>query len=106
MKRFPYLGAVLFLFVICSGCGEVFRPIIIPNPPKFPNPAASHSILILSDNGTIDGGVETAQIGSAMSIDVSGDTEESQRNIGLVPIHAVQQTASQVIVADQAIPGQ
>jgi DNA-binding beta-propeller fold protein YncE len=105
MKRFLYLGAVLFLLVIWSACGDVFRPIIIPNPPKFPNPAASHSVLTISDNGTVTGGVETAQIGSAMSIDVSGDTDESQRNIGLVPIHAVQQTANQVIIADQSVPG-
>ena len=105
MKRFLYLGGVLFLFVICSGCGDTFRPIIVPNPPKFPNPAAAHSILILSDNGTVTGGVETAQIGSAMTIDVSGDTEESQRNIGIVPIHAVQETANQVIVANQSVPG-
>ncbi len=105
MKRFLYLGAVLFLFVICSGCGDVFRPIIVPNPPKFPNPAAAHSVLTLSDNGTVTGGVETAQIGSAMTIDVSGDTDQSQRNIGMVPIHAVQQTANQVIIADQSVPG-
>ncbi len=105
MKRFLYLGAALFLFLICSGCGDVFRPIIVPNPPKFPNPAAAHSILTLSDNGTVNGGTETAQIGSAMTIDVAGDTEQSQRNIGLVPIHAVQQTANQVIVADQSVPG-
>lgn len=105
MKRFLYLGTVLFLFVICVACGDVFRPIIIPNPPKFPNPAASHSVLTISDNGTITGGVETAQNGSAMTIDVSGDTDESQRNIGLVPIHAVQQSASQVIVVDQSVSG-
>src|ERR1700675_1783233 len=105
MKRFLYLGAVLFLFLICSSCGDVFRPIIVPNPPKFPNPAAAHSVLILSDNGTVNGGVETAQIGSAMTIDVSGDTDESQKNIGLVPVHAVQQTANQVIVVNQSVSG-
>ena len=105
MKRFLYLGAALFLFLICSGCGDVFRPIIVPNPPQFPNPAAAHTILTLSDNGTVTGGVETAQIGSAMVIDVSGDTDESQKNLGLVPIHAVQQTANQVLVVDQSVSG-
>jgi DNA-binding beta-propeller fold protein YncE len=105
MKRFLWLGAVLCLLIICLSCGEVFRPIIIPNPPKFPNPAAAHSVLILSDNGTINAGVETPQIGSAMVIDVSGDTDESQKNLGLVPIHGVQQTANQVIVANQSAPG-
>jgi len=105
MKRFLCLGAVLFLYIICSGCGEVFRPIIIPNPPKFPNPAAAHTVLTISDNGTVTSGTLSPQIGSAMVIDVSGDTDESQKNIGLVPIHAVQQTANQVIVANQATPG-
>ncbi len=105
MKRFLCLGAVLFLYVICSGCGQVFRPIIIPNPPKFPNPAAAHSVLTISNNGTINSGTESPLIGSAMVIDVSGDTDESQKNLGLVPIHAVQQSATQVIVANQAAPG-
>jgi DNA-binding beta-propeller fold protein YncE len=105
MKRFPYLGAVLFLYLICSGCGDVFRPIIIPNPPQFPNPAAAHSVLILSDNVSIDAGVATAQIGSAMVIDVSGDTDESQRNLGLVPVHGVQQSAAQALVVNQSVPG-
>ncbi len=105
MKRSLYLGAVLFLVIICLSCGDVFRPIIIPNPPKFPNPAAAHSVLIISDNGTVSGGVETPVIGNAMSIDVSGDTDMSQRNIGLVPIHALQLSANQVIVANQSAPG-
>jgi hypothetical protein len=105
MKRFLYLGAVLFLLIICLSCGEVFRPIIIPNPPKFPNPAAAHSVLIISDNGTVSAGVETPIIGNAMSIDVAGDTDMSQRNIGLVPVHAVQLSANQVFVANQSAPG-
>jgi len=53
MKRFLRLGVVLCLFAICMGCGQTFRPIIIPNPPKYPNPQASHTAVTLSDNGTI-----------------------------------------------------
>ncbi|MGC2560200.1 MAG: hypothetical protein WA389_15340, partial [Terriglobales bacterium] len=63
MKRFLRLGAILCLAIICLSCGDVFRPIIIPNPPKFPNPAAAHTVLTISDNGTITGGVETALVG-------------------------------------------
>ena len=98
MKRFLWLGFVLCVYLICTGCGETFRPIIIPNPPTFPNPAASHSVLSINDNGDI-------VAGSGMSIDVSGDTDVSNANVNIHPVHAVQQTASQVLVVNQAVNG-
>jgi hypothetical protein len=98
MKRFLWLGFVLFLYLICTGCGDTFRPIIIPNPPTFPNPAAAHTVLAINDNGTV-------VVGSAMVIDVSGDSVVSVANVGLAPVHAVQQSASQVLVVNQAVPG-
>ncbi len=98
MKRFLWLGFVLFFCVICSGCGETFRPIIIPNPPQFPNPAASHSVVSINDNGTI-------VPGTAMVIDVSGDSEASVANVGLAPVHGVQQTASVFLVVNHSVSG-
>jgi len=98
MKRFLWLGFVLFLYVICSGCGDTFRPIIIPNPPVFPNPQASHSVLSVNDNGIY-------AAGSGMVIDVSGDTDVSTVDTGIGPVHAAQQTASQVLVVSQAVTG-
>ena len=98
MKRFLCLGAALALFAILPGCGGVFRPIIIPNPPQFPNPAAAHTVLTLSDNGT-------SVSGSAMVIDVSGDTDVGQQTVGLRPVHAVQQSALKVLIANQSVPG-
>jgi DNA-binding beta-propeller fold protein YncE len=98
MKRFLWLGFVLSFCVICSGCGETFRPIIIPNPPQFPNPAASHSVVSINDNGTI-------VPGSAMVIDVSGDSEASVANVGLAPVHGVQQTASVFLVVNHSVSG-
>src|ERR1700690_3278837 len=95
MKRFLWLGAVLVLFAICSGCGDVFRPIIIPNPIQFPNPQAAHTVVTISDNGTVVNG-------SAMVIDVSGDTDVSQKNTGLRPVHAVQQTGNVMPVVNQS----
>ncbi len=95
MKRFVRLGTVLCLFAICTGCGQTFRPIIIPNPPKFPNPAASHTIVTLSDNGT-------AVDGSAMVIDVSGDSEVSIKNLGLNPVHGLWQNATQMLAVNQS----
>jgi DNA-binding beta-propeller fold protein YncE len=98
MKRFLWLGFVLCLYVICSGCGDTFRPIIIPNPPVFPNPQASHTVLSVNDNGIY-------APGSGMVIDVSGDTDVSTVNTGIGPVHAAQQTASQVLVVSQAVTG-
>ena len=101
MKRFLWLGFVLLLYLICTGCGDTFRPIIIPNPPTFPNPAAAHSVVAISDNGT-------TVAGSVMVIDVSGDSITSVADcttplcIGIAPVHAVQQTAGQALVVNQS----
>ncbi len=101
MKRFLWLGFVLLLYLICTGCGDIFRPIIIPNPPTFPNPAAAHSVVAISDNGT-------TVAGSVMVIDVSGDSIASVADcttplcIGIAPVHAVQQTANQALVVNQS----
>ena len=56
MKRFLWLGLVLCVYLICSGCGETFRPIIIPNPPVFPNPKAAHTVVSMNDNGSVVNG--------------------------------------------------
>jgi DNA-binding beta-propeller fold protein YncE len=98
MKRFLWLGFVLVLYVICSGCGDTFRPIIIPNPPTFPNPRAAHTVVSINDNGGV-------VAGSAMVIDVSGDTDVSVKDVGLAPVHAVQQTANQVLVVNHSVTG-
>jgi DNA-binding beta-propeller fold protein YncE len=98
MKRFLWLGFVLCLELICSGCGDTFRPIIIPNPPTFPNPKAAHTVVAINDNGIFTPG-------TAMVVDVSGDTNVSVANVDLAPVHAVQQTASQVLVVNQAVTG-
>src|SRR5271166_1230017 len=104
MKRFLWLGFVLFLYVICSGCGDTFRPIIIPNPPTFPNPAASHTVLSINDNAPPASQTESAP-GSAMVIDVTGDIDTSIAKVGLAPVFAVQQTAYQVLVANHSVTG-
>ena len=104
MKRFLWLGFVLFLYLICTGCGETFRPIIISNPPVFPNPRATHTVVAINDNAPAPGQPEIA-VGSAMVIDVSGDTDVSVANVGLAPVHAVQQSASQVLVVNQSVTG-
>ena len=98
MKRFLWLGFVLCLYLICSGCGDTFRPIIIPNPPTFPNPKAAHTVVSINDNGTV-------VPGSAMVVDVSGDSDVSVKDVGVAPVHAVQQTANEVLVVNHSTPG-
>ena len=95
MKRFLWLGLVLLVYIICTGCGETYRPIIIPNPPVFPNPKAAHTVLSINDNGPV---VQ----GTGMVVDVSGDTDQSIANMGVGPVHAVQQSASQVLVVNHS----
>jgi DNA-binding beta-propeller fold protein YncE len=106
MKRFLWLFVIVVLFLICTGCGDTFRPVIIPNPPKFPDPRASHSIVAISDNNT-DPSKDPPQSdrGSIMSVDVSGDTVVGVADVGLAPVHAVQQTANQVLVVNHSVTG-
>jgi DNA-binding beta-propeller fold protein YncE len=40
-----------------------------------------------------------------MVVDVSGDTDESIANVGLAPVHAVQQTANVVLVVNHSVTG-
>lgn len=98
MKGSLGVGLVLSLLAICAGCGDTFRPIIIPNPPAFPDPRAAHTVVSINNNGN-------SNPGSVLVIDVSGDTDVGVANVGLVPVHAVQQTASQVLVVNQASSG-
>src|SRR5216683_1091180 len=105
MRRFLWLGFVLYLYMICSSCGDTFRPIIIPNPPTFPNPKAAHTVVSINSNGTVVNGMFAPVPGSAMVVDVSGDSDVSVKDVGLAPVHAVQQTANEVLVVNQAVTG-
>src|SRR5450631_18453 len=105
MKRFLWLGFVLFVYLICSGCGDTFRPIIIPNPPTFPDPKAAHTVVSINGDEINDKGTLVPMLGSAMVIDVSGDSAVSVADVGLAPVHAVQQTGNEVLVLNQAVTG-
>jgi len=96
MKRFAWLGFVSLVYLICTGCGDTFRPIIIPNPPTFPNPAASNTVVSINDNGSF-------VAGSGMAIDVSGDSVASISDVDIPPVHAVQQSSGEVLVVNQAV---
>jgi DNA-binding beta-propeller fold protein YncE len=102
MKRFLWLFAIVSLFVICTGCGDTYRPVIIPNPPKFPDPRASHSVITINDNNTDP---PASDRGTVMSLNVSGDSIVGLADVERAPVYAVQQTANQVLVVNHSMTG-
>ena len=74
-------AGVLLLMLICLSCGETYRPVATPIIPSLPNPGFSHFALVISGNGSDHPGAST-------SINVSGDTAESQSTVGLMPVQA------------------
>jgi YVTN family beta-propeller protein len=96
MKLVLRLGLLLCSMAIWTNCGGTYRPVIIPNPPAFPDPRAAHTVFSLNDNG--------GSRGSGMVTDVSGDSDVSVADMGIAPVHAVQQTASQVLVVNSPDP--
>jgi YVTN family beta-propeller protein len=84
----------LVLLLICTSCGETYRPVANPILPNQPNPGFSHIALVLSSNGPSHPGAST-------TIDVSGDTAVAQSAVGLMPVHAaLVQNGTRVYVAN------
>jgi YVTN family beta-propeller protein len=75
-----FLFAVI-LPLVCTSCGDVYRPVAQPiiGPP--PNPAALHFVAAIATDGA-------QNRGSASRIDVSGDTTEGLFPTGILPSHA------------------
>src|SRR5690349_19096248 len=74
-------AAMMYLLLICLGCGDTFRPVAVPIIEPPPDPKAFHYSLVLSQNGQFNNGVGSI-------IDVAGDTVIGQAGLGLRPIHA------------------
>jgi DNA-binding beta-propeller fold protein YncE len=79
------LAALLFCFLICVGCGDVYRPTILPNPVPIPNPQNFHTVFTVNQNGSI-------YPGTGMQIDVSGDSNAGVTKVAMGPVHAAVQT--------------
>src|SRR5213594_616950 len=75
------LGGLLLLTLICTGCGDTFRPVATPISPPPPDPSSFHYVLVISSNGP-------SNPGSSTRIDVSGDTNVGVAKLGLGPVHA------------------
>src|SRR5437879_12108344 len=79
--RKPLLAVVLFPILLWAGCGETFRPVVIPTPPAPPDSSNFRAVFVVNSNGP-------ANPGTGMQIDVSGDTNVSTAKLGLGPVQA------------------
>jgi YVTN family beta-propeller protein len=81
LRNWARAFGVLALSLAGVSCGDQFRPVAIPIVGPQPNPAPTHFVLVLSDNGPNDPGASSR-------MDVSGDTNIGVAKLGLGPSHA------------------
>lgn len=75
------VAALLLCFLICCGCGDVYRPTIIPNPVPIPPPQNFHTAFVVNQNGVVNRG-------TGMQVDVAGDSNAGTTKIAMNPVHA------------------
>jgi hypothetical protein len=81
-RRVGWVAAIALATLLELSCGEVYRPVVIPTNIVPPNPANFHAVFGISSNAPFNPG-------TALQIDVSGDTNIGVANIGVNPTHAV-----------------
>jgi DNA-binding beta-propeller fold protein YncE len=101
LRRLFGLAATVLAALLCMSCGAVYRPVVLPINNIPPNPQSFHAVFGISTNGT-------ANPGTALQIDVAGDTNIGSANMGQNPTHmAILPNNSRVFVASAGslIPG-
>jgi YVTN family beta-propeller protein len=81
-RRVGGLCAVALATILWVSCGEVYRPVVIPVNSTPPNPANFHEVFGISSN-------IPSNLGSALQIDVSGDTNIGAASMGVNPTHGL-----------------
>src|SRR5690349_5435578 len=80
-RRVGWVAAIALAALLEISCGEVYRPVVIPINTTPPNPANFHAVYGISANVPFNPG-------TALQIDVSGDSTIGVANIGVNPTHA------------------
>lgn len=80
-RRVGGLAAVALAMMLWMSCGDIYRPVVIPIAITPPNSANFHAVFAISTNAQ-------ANPGAALQIDVSGDTNIGEANMGINPTHA------------------
>jgi len=92
-RRVGWLAATALSTLLWMSCGEVYRPVVIPVSTTPPNPENFHAVFGISAN-------VPGNPGTVLQIDVSGDSNIGEANMGLNPTHAaVLPNNSRVFVA-------
>src|SRR6202166_1899862 len=81
-RRVGWVAAIALATLLELSCGQVYRPVVIPINTTPPNPANFHAVFGISGNVPFNPG-------TALQIDVSGDTDIGVANMGVNPTHAV-----------------
>lgn len=91
LARVGRLLAVLAVVVAEFGCGDTFRPVVIPVASIPPPPASLHFAIVLSSNGLCNPPVANVPCapGAGSRVDVSGDSIVNSANVGLNPVHGM-----------------
>jgi DNA-binding beta-propeller fold protein YncE len=80
-RRVFWVVAIAVAALLEISCGQVYRPVVIPTGVVRPNPAPFHAVFGISANVPFNPG-------TALQIDVSGDTDIGVENMGVNPTHA------------------
>jgi len=92
-RRVSWVAAIALAALFDLSCGQVYRPVVIPINVTPPNTANFHAVFGISAN-------VPSNPGTALQIDVSGDTDIGQAKMGINPTHAaVLPNNSRVFVA-------
>jgi len=80
-RRVGWLAAIAVVALIEISCGDIYRPVVIPVSNTPPNPANFHAVFAISANAP-------SNPGTALQIDVSGDSNIGAANMGVNPTHS------------------
>ncbi len=81
VRRVGLVAVIALAALFEMSCGDVYRPVVIPTNTTPPNPANYHAVFSVNTN-------VTGNAGSSIEIDVSGDSNIGEANMGLNPTHA------------------
>ena len=81
LRRVGWFAAIFVATVLWMSCGEVYRPVVIPIANNPPNSANFHAVFGINNN-------VAPNPGTALQIDVSGDSAIGQASMGINPTHA------------------
>ena len=81
LRRVGGLAAIVLATLLWMSCGDVYRPVVIPTNLTPPNPGNFHAVFGISANAP-------ANPGTALQIDVSGDSDIGAADMGVNPTHA------------------